>query len=306
MQPIKNYILHPSRFFLGMVKKLNPYLSEETYLRLYYFFQLNEVLHLYNPKKFTEKIQWLKLHDRNPEHIKMVDKIGVKDFIAKIISQDIVIPILGTYSNFDDINFDSLPNSFVLKTNHSGGNQGVVICKDKWSFDIGLAKSKLESSMKTDAYPLLKEWPYKGVERRIFAEKYMEDSTGNLMDYKFMCFNGKVKFTHICPDRYLGAKKMHFDYYDTEWRKMPFAIECPNSDIFTPKPQSYELMVKYAELLAAEAKTPLVRIDFYEVEGKPYFGEITFFPYSGLEKFYQEEWNVRLGSWIDLSLLKKI
>ena len=299
MQPIINFIKHPSRILLGLVKHTRNWYSDSTYLKLYYFFQMGEVLHLKHPRKYTEKIQWLKLHDRNPQYTKLVDKILVKDYVSQTISSDIVIPLLKVYDSVDDISLDELPNQFVLKTNHSGGNTGVIVCKDKSQFNLEEAKTKLQNSLRGSAYNLLLEWPYKDVERKVFAEQYMEDETGNLMDYKFMCFNGEPKFVHICPDRNCGGQ-IHFDYYDLEWNKLPFAIEHPNSDIITPKPKSFDKMLEYARILSAGKA--LSRIDFYEIAGKPYFGEITFYPYSGLERFDKDEWNVTLGDWIKLPI----
>ena len=297
MQPIINFIKHPSRICLGFVKHTRKCYSDSLYLRLFYFFQMGQVLHLKRPRKFTEKIQWLKLHDRNPLHTMMVDKILVKDYVKEKIGADVVVPLLNVYDSLDEIDLDSLPDRFVLKTNHSGGNMGVVVCKDKKTFDFNEAKSKLSYSLQSSAYDLLLEWPYKDVKRKVFAEKYLEDETGNLMDYKFICFNGEPKIVHICPDRNSGGK-IHFDYYDLDWKKLPFTIEHPNSDILIPKPKSFDKMLNYARLLSKDM--PLARIDFYEVNGQPYFGEITFFPYSGLEWFDKEEWNLRLGNWIKL------
>lgn len=299
MQPITNFIKHPSRILLGVVKHTRNCYSDSTYLRLLYFFQMGEVLHLKQPRKYTEKIQWLKLHDRNPQYTKLVDKILVKDFVSQTISSAIVIPLLKVYDSVDDISLEKLPHQFVLKTNHSGGNTGVIVCKDKNLFNLEDAKTKLQNSLRGSAYNLFLEWPYKDVERKVFAEQYMEDETGSLMDYKFMCFNGEPKFVHICPDRNSGGQ-IHFDYYDMEWNKLPFAIEHPNSDIIAPKPKSFDKMLEYARILSAGKA--LSRIDFYEIAGKPYFGEITFYPYSGLERFDKDEWNVRLGDWIKLPI----
>lgn len=295
MQPIVNYIKHPSRLAIGVTKRLRPVLSDSAYLKLLYYFKMGQVLHLDNPRKFTEKIQWLKLHNRKPEYTMMVDKIAVKEYVSKLIGNEVVIPMLKEYESVDCIKVDELPEQFVLKTNHSGGNTGVVICKDKNRFDIDKAKVKLRESLKGSAFDVYLEWPYKDVVRKVFAEQYMEDETGNLMDYKFMCFNGEPKFVHICPDRNSGGP-IHFDYYDMNWMKLPFTIEHPNSTIVIPRPKSFDKMMEYAKVLSADI--PLARIDFYEIGGKPYFGEITFYPYSGMERFDKEEWNVKLGEWI--------
>ena len=303
MQPLINYIRHPNRFILGVIKKTKGLYSDRLYLRLFYFFQMGQVLHLKKPRKFTEKIQWLKLYDRKTEYTMMVDKILVKEYVSQKLSKDIVVPLLAVYDSVQDIDIEKLPNQFVLKTNHSGGNTGVVVCKNRAEFNFEEAKSKLRSSLAgCSGYNVYLEWPYKDVERKIFAEEYLEDETGGLMDYKFMCFNGEPKFVHICPDRNTGGQ-IHFDYYDLEWNKLPFTIEHPNSDVIVPQPKSFNKMLEYAKILSAGI--PLSRIDFYEVKGKPYFGEITFYPYSGLEKFDKEEWNLKLGNWINLDAVRK-
>lgn len=288
---------------MGVIKKTKFLYSESLYLRMFYYLQMGQVLHLKKPRKYTEKIQWLKLHDRKPEYTMMVDKILVKEYVSKKISKDIVVPILAEYESVQDIDIDKLPDQFVLKTNHSGGNTGVVVCKDKRIFDVNEAKAKLQNSLAGCAgYDDYLEWPYKDVKRKVFAEAYLEDETGGLMDYKFMCFNGEPKFIHICPDRNSGGP-IHFDYYDLDWNKLPFTIEHPNSDIIVSQPKSFDQMLEYAKILSAGI--PLSRIDFYEVAGKPYFGEITFYPYSGMEKFDKEEWNIKLGDWIKLAIDKR-
>ena len=288
---------------MGVIKKTKFLYSESLYLRMFYYLQMGQVLHLKKPRKYTEKIQWLKLHDRKPEYTMMVDKILVKEYVSKKISKDIVVPILAEYESVQDIDIDKLPDQFVLKTNHSGGNTGVVVCKDKRIFDVNEAKAKLQNSLAGCAgYDDYLEWPYKDVQRKVFAEAYLEDETGGLMDYKFMCFNGEPKFIHICPDRNSGGP-IHFDYYDLDWNKLPFTIEHPNSDIIVSQPKSFDQMLEYAKILSAGI--PLSRIDFYEVAGKPYFGEITFYPYSGMEKFDKEEWNIKLGDWIKLAIDKR-
>lgn len=303
MQTLGYYTKNPKEFWTGMIKRTKFLYTDTLYLRLIYFIQLGQVLHLKCPRKFTEKIQWLKLYNHNPDYTKMVDKIEAKKYVSDLISPDIVVPIIKVYDTADQIDFQALPQKFVLKTNHSGGNTGVIVCKDKSKLNKEESVMKLKSSLKESAYEGLLEWPYKNVQRRIFAEEYIEDKSGNLIDYKFMCFNGEPKFIHICPDRNSGGP-IHFDYYDLNWEKLPFTIEHPNSNIIVPKPKSFDKMLEYAKILSKNI--PLSRIDFYDVDGKPVFGEITFFPYSGLEKFDKEEWNLKLGEWIELPSRKLI
>lgn len=298
MQPIINYIKHPNQLLIGIVKRSRCFLSDSMYLRMLYYLKMGQRLHLNHPQKFTEKIQWLKLYNRKVEYTMMVDKIKVKEYVSGIIDSSIVVPLIRIFNTPSEIILEDLPNQFVLKTNHSGGNTGVVVCKDKSKFDLDSAIEKLTTSMSNSAYDIYLEWPYKDVERKVFAEEYLEDETGYLMDYKFMCFNGEPKFVHICPDRNLGGP-IHFDYYDLDWNKLPFTIEHPNSEIIVAKPKSFDKMLEYSRILSKNI--PLARIDFYEVKGQPYFGEITFYPYSGMERFDKEEWNKTLGSWINLT-----
>ncbi|MDR0890975.1 MAG: hypothetical protein LBM05_02505 [Endomicrobium sp.] len=258
---------------------------------------MKRLLHLNNPKTFNEKIQWLKIYDRNPEYTIKVDKVLVKKYVANLLGNDIIIPTLGVWDSFDDIDFDKLPNQFVLKTNHSGGSLGVVICKDKKSFDTKRARRLLNKSLKSDLYSITKEWPYKHVNRKIFAEQYMEDQTGELKDYKLFCFNGKVKCSFVVSDR-MSESEVKLDFYDRNWIKLPFERHYSSTDINIPCPYSYKKMIEYAEILSKGIK--LVRIDFYEIDKQLFFGEITFYPGSGFEEFTPEEWDYKLGAWINL------
>ena len=253
-------------------------------------------INLKNPKSFNEKLQWLKLYNRKPEYSKMVDKAAVKEYVAGIIGYEYIIPTLGVYDTFDSIDFDALPNQFVLKTTHGGGNTGVVICKDKASLDIISARIKLEKSLRTDTYIVGREWPYKNVKPRIIAEKYIEDQTGDLRDYKLMCFNGNVKCSFVCSNRSSNAG-VQVTFFDRDWNILPFEREHPHRTDIT-KPSNYETMVRLAEKLSKNI--PFVRVDFYDVAGKVYFGELTFFPGGGFEKFQPEEWDYKLGSWLNL------
>lgn len=275
---------------------LTRWMSDEQFLKKEFFLAMGKPLDLDNPKTFNEKLQWLKIHNRKPEYTTMVDKYAAKQYVADKIGSQYIIPTLGVWDHFDDIDFDALPDQFVLKCTHDSG--GLVICKDKSRLDKKAAKRKIEHCLRRKYYYVHREWPYKDVKPRIIAEKHMTNGTSEeLNDYKLMCFNGKVKATFVCSDRFSnGGLKVTF--YDTTWTRMPFERHYPAAKEDINKPRSYEDMVALAEKLAQ--KIPFVRADFYEVKGKPYFGELTFFPGSGFEEFNPEQWDKTLGDWIEL------
>ena len=248
-----------------------------------------------NVKSFNEKLQWLKLYDRKDIYTTLVDKNAVKDYVAKKIGDEYIIPTLGVWDSFDEIDFDTLPEQFVLKCTHDSG--GLVICSDKAKFDKFEAKQKIESCLKRNYYYFGREWPYKNVKPRIIAEKYMVDESGTeLKDYKFFCFDGKVKALFISSGR--GTEKHCDDYFDADFNHLPMRKGHPNSEKPIQKPDSFEKMKKLAETLSAQM--PHARVDFYDVCGKIYFGEITLFSGSGFFRFYPEEWDYTFGSWINL------
>lgn len=255
-------------------------------------------LNLKNPQTFNEKLQWLKLYNRKPEYTTMVDKYAVKEYVANIIGEEYIIPTLGVWDNIEEIDWDALPNQFVLKTTHGGGGGGVVICKDKATFSRQEACQKLQRSLNSDIYLNYREWPYKDVRKRIIVEKYMVDESGvELKDYKFFCFNGQVKCFKVDFDRFISHKA---NYYDRDANLLPFGEVCcmPDSSKVLEKPKNFEMMLTLAETLSKDIT--FARIDFYNINGKIYFGEITFFPASGMGKFTQDEWDKKLGDFIKL------
>jgi len=293
---IKRLLKNPKYILYYIDQKLKIRIKDETYLKLRYELMMNKKLNLNNPRTFNEKLQWLKLYDRNPNYTKMVDKHEVKQYIENIIGKEYIIPTLGIYDKFEDINFEELPNQFVLKCTHDSG--GVVICKDKENFDYCNAKKKLNNSLKNNYYYSAREWPYKNIKPRIIAEEYMEDkNSGELEDYKFMCFDGKVKCSFTCTERY-SKDGLKVTFFDLDWKKMPFERHYPASDKEIKKPLNYECMIKLSEKLSKDI--PFVRVDFYEVNGRIYFGELTFFPGSGYEEFEPEEWDEKLGNMLEL------
>ena len=271
-------------------------INDITFLKLQYKKKMNRSLNLSNPQTFNEKLQWLKLYDRKDIYTTMVDKYEAKKYVANIIGEEYIIPTLGIYNSFDEIDFDKLPNQFVIKCTHDSG--GLVIVKDKSKMDIKGVKKKINKCLKRNFYYMGREWPYKNVKPRILIEEYMEDEKYHeLRDYKFFSFNGKVKCYKIDFNRFV---KHQANYYDTNAKLLKFGEEiCPPD--FNEKldmPNGLEKMIYFAEKLSNNI--PFARIDFYETNNKIYFGEITFFPASGFGKFVPEEWDRRLGDMINL------
>lgn len=287
-----------------IVHRLAKYIPEDSlYLRLLFRAEMHKPLDLNNCRTMNEKLQWLKLNNRYPELTNYVDKIKVKEYVRGIIGDKYIIPTLQIWDNPDDITpvcIAILPDSFVMKTNHSGGNTGVAICSDKESFDIEAAKHKMETSLKSDIYRSYREWPYKNVEKRIFAEEYLGS---NLVDYKFYCFNGHVDSVMLCVGRQsgLGTK---FYFFDRAWnlRRYNKAGKAAPADFTLPKPEGMDEMFDMAAKLSQGF--PFVRVDLYNVEGHIYFGELTFYPASGLDCNRLPETDIYFGNKIDLSLAK--
>lgn len=293
---------NPERKLLRLVYKFSKIIPSKTYLRWVYYLKNKEWLDLNNPKTYNEKINWLKLYDRNPLYTKLVDKFSVKQYVADIIGEDYIIPTLGLWDKPEDIEWDKLPNQFVLKTTHGGGNNGVVICKDKTKLDRSLAVQLLKKAMKQNIYKRLREWPYKNVPRKIIAEKYMEDlSTGELRDYKFFAFDGVVKALFIATERSSGNVK--FDFFDSDFNHLDLVQSHPMSGKTYQRPVCFEEMKKVAETLSKGLLQ--VRIDLYEINGRVYFGEYTFYHHGGVVPFHPYCWDQMFGSWIDINRIQR-
>lgn len=280
-----------------ILKKIFRIVPDKIYLNIKFLKNFGKFINFTNPQTYNEKLQWLKVYDRNPFYNIIVDKYSVKEYVAKKIGEEHVIKLLGVWDKFDDIDFDSLPNQFVLKCNHDCG--GLVICKDKGTFDILAAKKKLESHLKNNYYWDHREWPYKDVKPLIFAEEYMVDESGyELKDYKWFCFNGEPKVLFIAQDRDNPSEETKFDFYDMDFKHLPIENGHPNANAIKEKPQGFEIMRKLAKKLSKGI--PHVRVDFYNINGHIYFGEMTLFHWSGFVKFKPQEWDNTFGSWIDL------
>ena len=271
-------------------------LPDAVYLKLVYRARIGRPLNLNSPKGFNEKLQWLKLYDRNSLYTKLVDKAEVKPWVAERIGWEHVVPTLGVWDSFDDIDFGALPERFVLKCTHDSG--GLAICRDLSTFDMAAARRKIERSLANNYFWSGREWPYKDVRPRIIAEEYLDPAGEQvgLTDYKVMCFGGQARCEFTCTGRADG--NLHVDFFDTEWNHMPFTRHYPNADVPPEAPERLKDMVAMAERLSEGM--PFVRVDFYEVAGQYYFGEMTFYPGSGMEEFDPERWDEELGSWIEL------
>ena len=271
------------------------FLPDELYIQLNYFAHFKKFANLKNPVTYNEKLNWLKLHDHNPLYTTLVDKYEVKKYVEKIIGEEYIIPTLGIWERFEDINFEVLPNQFVLKCTHD--SEGLVIVKDKSLLDKKTAKVKIENCLKQNFYFIGREWPYKNVKPRIIAEKYMEDTeTGELRDYKFFCFKGEPKMMFIASDRNSGNVK--FDYYDMEFNHVDLTQKYPNSLKPLRKPEEFNEMIRISRILANGF--PHVRVDWYEVNSNLYFGELTFYHFSGFMPFRPRYWDNTFGNWIDI------
>jgi len=276
-------------------------ISDEEFLKEKYYIRMDKKLNLDSPQTFNEKLQWLKLYDRNPEYTKMVDKYEVKKYISEILGEEYIIPTIGVWDKFEDIDFEKLPNQFVLKCTHDSG--GLVICKDKSKLDIKDAKKKINKSLKSNFYYKGREWPYKNVKPRIIAEKYMATSEQKeLIDYKFFCFNGIPKYLYV-SEGLSDHSTAKMSFADMGYNKAEFyRKDYKPFGKLPPKPKNFEKMKELAEVLSKNIC--FLRVDFYEIGKKIYFGELTFFPCSGYVPFEPEEYDKILGDMLDLPVDK--
>ena len=270
--------------------------ADEEFLRRKYRFHMGKTPDLKDPRTYTEKLQWLKLYDHRPEYTAMVDKYQAKLFAAERIGQEYIIPTLGVWDRPEDIDFDELPDQFVLKCTHDSG--GLVICRDKSRLDREAARKKLAACLKRDYYEVHREWPYKNVPKRIIAEAYMEDAADKeLRDYKIFTFGGVPKILYIAQGRGKGQPTVA-DFFDMEFNHMDFTIDHDMAEELPHPPENFALMQRLAAKLSAG--TPQLRVDFYEVNGKVYFGEMTFFHCSGFAGFHPQSWDQTFGDWVTL------
>lgn len=286
---------------LGVILRrvFSRFMDDKTFIRWEYFSGMGKFPNLKSPRTYNEKLQWLKLNDKHEEYSKWVDKYEAKELVRGILGEEYIIPTLGVWERFDDIDFDALPNAFVLKTTHDSG--GVVICKDKNTFDLKSAKKKIEKSLRCNFFYEHREYPYKNIVPRIIAEQYMVDESGTeLKDYKFFCFGGKCKMLFVATDRPIDTR---FDFFDTDFNHLPFSQGHPLATKPIVKPAGFEKMIEISEILANPFRH--VRVDLYDINGHIYFGELTFFHFSGNVPFVPAQWDKIIGSWLELPQTKK-
>ena len=281
-----------------VLKKTSRFYSDRKYLEKMFPLCMGYKLDLDNPQTYSEKLQWQKLYDHRPEYTKMVDKAAVKDYVANIIGNEYIIPTLGIWDNPEEIEWDKLPDKFVLKCTHDSG--GLVICHDKSKLDKTKAINTLQKSLRNDYFLMGREWPYKNVPRRIIAEEYISPSPNmtDLPDYKFFCFDGKVKALFVATERQKPGEEVKFDFFDANYNPLPFRQGHDHAKVLPQRPQYFEQMKKAAEQLSKGL--PQIRVDFYETEEKILFGELTLFHFSGLTPFEPLEWDFKFGEWFQL------
>lgn len=284
-----------SNKLLKRVKYGMRFIPDKIYIEIYYFLRFKKFINFKNPQTYNEKLNWLKIYDRNPLYTKLVDKYEVKEYVANLIGKEYIIPTLGVWDHFDEINFEELPEQFVLKCTHD--SEGLVVVKDKANLNKKYAKEKIENALKYNFYYIGREWPYKNIKPKIIAEQYMEDKIDKeLKDYKFFCFNGEPKAMFIASERNIGQTK--FDYFDLDFNHLDIVQHYPNSAETIKKPINFNKMIELSKKLSKNLKH--ARIDFYEVDGKIYFGEITFFHFSGFMPFEPSKWDEKFGEWLSL------
>ncbi len=278
-----------------LLVKTSPHIkSDRMYIMLDTFLMTRRFPKLDNPKTYNDKVNWLKLNFKQPEYTEWVDKYKAKILAEKIIGKDHIIPTLGVWDSFDDIDFNSLPRQFVLKTTHDSG--GVVICEDKLKFNIDAARKKINSSLNRNWYYIHREYPYKTCERKIIAEQFLTDgSIHGLVDYKFFCFNGVPKMVYVGSAR-MG--KQQLDHFDMDFNLLPFERHFKHADVTPKKPASFESMKALAKKLSRGFLH--VRVDLYDINGHLYFGELTFFPGAGIRPFNPKDWDYKVGEWLEL------
>lgn len=271
------------------------FLSDRSFLKFIYRLRMGKPLNLSSPQTFNEKLQWLKLYNHCPQYTNMADKIVMRDYVKAKIGDGHTVPLLGVWDSFNDIDFDTLPNEFVLKTNHDSGNY--IICRDKSSLDLKEAKKKMEHSLKRNYYSRTREWQYKEIKRKIFAEELL-DSGNILTDYKFFCFWGKPEFMYIEKETDDNPSQAIFDM---DLNVVPFSMDDEKTKVLPAIPSVFNEMAEMASKLSQDI--PFLRVDMYYVKDTIYIGEVTFFHYGGFIPFNPPEWDYKIGEKLDISNL---
>ncbi len=295
---IKEWFTNPKSLVLFVYTRCVSHFikDNERYLKILWRLKYGEKINLDNPQTLNEKLNWLKLNEFRPEFVKMVDKYEAKEYVASIIGREYIIPTFGVWDNFDDIDFSQLPDQFVMKCTHESGR--VIICKEKSKLNLSKTRERINKSLSTNFYLYGRELPYKYVKPRIIAEKYLTDESGwQLKDYKIFCFNGEPKFIEVDYDRYVKHK---LNVYDLDWNFVDFYMTSPNDkNVQIPRPEKLDEMLNLARKLAKDLT--FVRVDFYSIYDKIYFGELTHYPGSGFIDFHPAEYDLKLGEMLNIN-----
>lgn len=283
-----------SHKYVEFIQSLMRFIPDRNYIELKYYYKTGKRIDWNNIQSFNEKMQWLKLYDRKPEYTTLVDKLQAKEYVSRIMGNQYIIPTIGVWDSIEDIDWNTLPEKFVLKTNHDSG--GVCICNDKSTFNVEFAKKKLKHHLKHNYYYYGREWPYKYVKRKVFAEQYIyDDKCADINDYKVFTFNGIPRLIQVDFDRFNNHKR---NIYDVDWKYQEFELEYPtHPEVFIERPANLQMMLNMAKNLSGNI--PFSRIDYYEVNKTLYFGEITLYPGSGFELFRPSEWDIKLGEYFE-------
>lgn len=280
-----------TRFF---ILKILGFVPDSIMLKLQYRIKLGRKLDLKTPERFTEKLQWYKINYRNPIMHKCVDKYAVRKYVESKGLGDILVKLYGHYKNVNDVPFSKLPNSFVIKTTHGGGGLNVVVVPDKSKLDTEELKQKLSfSEDRVASNGGGREWAYYGLKTGIIVEQLLvnkQNPEAGVNDYKIFCYNGHAKYIIVDVDRFIGHKR---NFYNRKWQNLHVTSDCPPSDREIPRPENLEELLQVAEKLSKGF--PYVRVDLYDVDGKIYFGELTFYPWSGYVQFSPDSFDKLLG-----------
>ncbi len=291
-------ICNPSYTLYKIVRGLSSLFSDSIYIKLTYFLQNGACLNLKTPKTFNEKLNWLKIHDHNPLYTLLADKYEVKDYVAQKIGKEFVVPSIGVWNKFEDIDFDSLPDEFVLKATHNSG--GITICHDKKLLDLNKLNYDFNTILNTNWYYTSHEWVYRDIPPRIIADTLLKTKTSSeIKDYKFWCFNGKPRIMYITNK----GENISENFYDMNFMPLDINHGFPRSVPEYERPAEFDLMKQLAEKLAQDI--PFVRIDFFDIDGQVYFGEYTFYDWGGMRAFATKDMDIMLGNWIDISSVKQ-
>jgi len=293
MNKLLYYLSHPRSLAGAVMVKTASFWNDVTYLRIMHLLNTGKRLNLKEPKTYSEKCQWMKLYYQRPELATMVDKYEVKQYVAEHIGKEYVVECYGVWNHFDEIDFDALPDQFVLKCTHNSGT--FLVCKDKSKIDKHSAKEMFEKALSSVYYLNGREWAYKNVKPRILAEKYI-DSLGKpeSVEYKITCMGGHVEFVTVCGGiAHAEYEQRSNDHFTRDWQRMPWYARYKPTGKEIKKTPEIDKMIELSEALSKGI--PQVRVDWYVHDGQIYFGEFTFYTWSGWPHFTPEEWDLKLG-----------